>query len=135
MRLIAMPDRGGFRVVLTVRVDYFNLCRSFASLHDSLEADHSVLRLKRISDEGLESAVRKPLRMAGYADEESSGRSPGTSSATSATGPAISRWRKWRCGRSGAAAWLITARCCGPMSTWGASTAPWRKRPNSRAND
>jgi tetratricopeptide (TPR) repeat protein len=68
-QLTNMPIPGGFRVVLTVRVDYFNLCRSFEVLRSALESDYSALRLKRISDEGLEAAVCKPLRMAGYAND------------------------------------------------------------------
>jgi hypothetical protein len=56
-------------VVLTVRVDYFNLVRPFSALYDELQTNDRVLRLKRISDAGLEEAVRRPLTMAGFADE------------------------------------------------------------------
>jgi hypothetical protein len=66
--LAGLRGPGGFNVVLTVRVDYFNLCRPFAALYDTLHGDQCVLRLKRISDAGLEQAVRKPLNMAGFAD-------------------------------------------------------------------
>jgi hypothetical protein len=57
-----------------------------------------VLRLKRISDAGLEEAVRAPLRMAGFADESEQKASPPPCAAISAIAPAISRWRRWRYG-------------------------------------
>ena len=69
LNLVARRGPGGFRVVLTVRVDYFNLCRPFEALYNGLQSSDRVLRLKRISDAGLEEAVRTPLRMAGYRDE------------------------------------------------------------------
>ena len=69
LKLAAMQGRGGFRVVLTVRVDYFNLCRPYDALYGELQGKERVLRLKRISDAGLEKAVCAPLRMAGFADE------------------------------------------------------------------
>ncbi len=69
LKLAAMQGRGGFRVVLTVRVDYFNLCRPYDALYGELQGKERVLRLKRISDAGLEQAVCAPLRMAGFADE------------------------------------------------------------------
>lgn len=69
LKLVAMRSPGGFHVVLTVRVDYFNLCRPYEALYDALQMTERVLRLKRISDAGLEEAVRAPLRMAGFADE------------------------------------------------------------------
>ena len=56
-------------MVLTVRVDYFNLCRPYSALYNQLQSNDRVLRLKRISNEGLEEAVRKPLHMAGFVDE------------------------------------------------------------------
>ena len=68
LRLARMRGRGGFHVVLTVRVDYFNLCRPFEELYGALQGADNVLRLKRISDAGLEQAVRAPLRMAGHVD-------------------------------------------------------------------
>jgi tetratricopeptide (TPR) repeat protein len=69
LKLVAMRSPGGFHVVLTVRVDYFNLCRPYGALYAELQKSEQVLRLKRISDAGLEEAVREPLRMAGFADE------------------------------------------------------------------
>jgi predicted oxidoreductase (fatty acid repression mutant protein) len=69
LKLVRLPSPGGFYVVLTVRVDYFNLIRPFSALYDELQANNRVLRLKRISDAGLEEAVRRPLTMAGFADE------------------------------------------------------------------
>jgi hypothetical protein len=70
LKLATMRSPGGFHVVLTVRVDYFNLCRPYGALYDQLKDNDRVLRLKRISDDGLEEAVSKPLRMAGFTDEE-----------------------------------------------------------------
>ncbi|SEE86462.1 WD domain-containing protein, G-beta repeat-containing protein [Rhizobiales bacterium GAS191] len=69
LKLAAMRSPGGFHVVLTVRVDYFNLCRPYEALYRQLQDNDRVLRLKRISDAGLEEAVRVPLRMAGFTDE------------------------------------------------------------------
>src|SRR5262249_55243921 len=69
LKLVARRGPGGFRVVLTVRVDYFNLCRPYSALYNELQTNDRVLRLKRISDAGLEEAVRAPLSMAGHADE------------------------------------------------------------------
>jgi WD40 repeat protein len=69
LRLAALRGPGGFHVVLTIRVDYFNLCRPYGELYTELQGTERVLRLKRISDAGLEQAVRRPLRMAGFADE------------------------------------------------------------------
>ena len=69
LTLAAMRGRGGFHVVLTIRVDYFNLCRPYDALYHELQGNGRVLRLKRISDAGLEEAVQAPLRMAGFADE------------------------------------------------------------------
>ena len=62
----------GFRVLLTVRADYFNLCREFRALYDRLmeNGQESMLRLKRISDKGIEEAVMAPLRLAGQKDED-----------------------------------------------------------------
>ena len=69
LALAAIQGRGGFHVVLTIRVDYFNLCRPYDALYRELQCSGRVLRLKRISDAGLEEAVQAPLRMAGFADE------------------------------------------------------------------
>ena len=72
------------RVLLTVRADYFNLLSGVKNdagkpdrgvdgktLFERLNADsgEAILRLKRISDEGLRDAVCKPLRLAGERDE------------------------------------------------------------------
>ncbi len=69
LKLAEMPEPGSFRVVLTVRVDYFNLCRPYSGLYDALKKEGGVARLKRITDAGLQQAVREPLRMAGFPDE------------------------------------------------------------------
>ena len=69
LTLAAIRGGGGFHVVLTIRVDYFNLCRPYDALYRELQGSGRVLRLKRISDAGLEEAVQAPLRMAGFADE------------------------------------------------------------------
>jgi WD40 repeat protein len=60
----------GFRIVLTLRADHFNLCRPLSSLFDYLTHNNydPVLRLRRITDQGINEAVRKPLRLAGYTD-------------------------------------------------------------------
>ena len=54
---------GGFRIVLTLRADHFNLCRPLANLFAHLTRDNqdAVLRLGRITDAGIAEAVRKPL--------------------------------------------------------------------------
>ena len=70
LKLASMHSPGGFRVVLTVRVDYFNLCRPYDALYNELQQSGRILRLKSISDEGLEKAVLKPLRLAGYSDDK-----------------------------------------------------------------
>ncbi|MGD9916013.1 MAG: TIR domain-containing protein [Rhizobiaceae bacterium] len=76
MQLSALREPGGFRILLTVRADYFNLCKPFADLYARLAAaaDPATLRLKRISDEGLMEAVRKPLELAGYRKAEDTDR-------------------------------------------------------------
>src|SRR5262249_28292615 len=58
----------GFRTVLTLRADHFNLCRPLSSLFDYLTHNNydPVLRLQRITDKGITEAVRKPLHLAGY---------------------------------------------------------------------
>jgi WD40 repeat protein len=68
--LMALAASGGFRIVLTLRVDHFNLCRPLANLFEHLTRDHydAVLRLGRISDAGIAEAVREPLALAGHAD-------------------------------------------------------------------
>ena len=72
------------RILLTVRADYFNLVSDVKdaagqavrgadskTLFERLNAEggDAILRLKRISDEGLSDAVCKPLRLAGESDE------------------------------------------------------------------
>jgi len=68
--LMALEAIGGFRIVLTLRADHFNLCRSFAKLFEHLTRDNhaAVLRLRRITDAGLIEAVRGPLKLAGHTD-------------------------------------------------------------------
>jgi WD40 repeat protein len=68
--LAALAGRPDFRVLLTVRQDYFNLTQRFEALYEKLVADDqvSILRLKRITDEGLGEIIRRPLAMAGYPD-------------------------------------------------------------------
>jgi hypothetical protein len=58
----------GFRIVLTLRADHFNLCRPLSSLFDYLTHNNydPVLRLRRITDKGITDAIRKPLHLAGY---------------------------------------------------------------------
>ncbi len=72
------------RILLTIRADYFNLLSDIKdvdgqavrdghgrTLFERLGADNgeAILRLKRISDDGLSEAVCKPLRLAGEKDE------------------------------------------------------------------
>ena len=68
--LMTLAAAGGFRIVLTLRADYFNLCRPLANLFEHLTRDgyDAVLRLGRITDQGITEAVRKPLRLAGHTD-------------------------------------------------------------------
>jgi len=68
--LMALAARGGFRIVLTLRADHFNLCRPLAKLFEHLTRDNydAVLRLGRITDAGIAEAVRKPLALAGNTD-------------------------------------------------------------------
>jgi hypothetical protein len=68
--LMALAAGGGFRIVLTVRADHFNLCRPLANLFEHLTRDNhdAVLRLRRITDAGIAEAVRKPLALAGHTD-------------------------------------------------------------------
>jgi WD40 repeat protein len=68
--LMALAAGGGFRVVLTLRADHFNLCRPLANLFELLTRDKqdAVLRLRRITDAGIAEAVRKPLALAGHTD-------------------------------------------------------------------
>jgi WD40 repeat protein len=68
--LMALKAAGGFRIVLTLRADHFNLCRPFSELFEHLTRNghEAVLRLRRITDKGIEEAVRNPLRLAGHTD-------------------------------------------------------------------
>jgi WD40 repeat protein len=68
--LMALAAGGGFRIVLTLRADHFNLCRPLAGLFERLTRDNhnAVLRLGRITDLGIAEAVRKPLALAGHGD-------------------------------------------------------------------
>ena len=68
--LMALAAAGGFRIVLTLRADHFNLCRPLANLFEHLTRDNhdAVLRLRRITDAGIAEAVRKPLALAGHTD-------------------------------------------------------------------
>src|SRR6266567_3080347 len=68
--LLALAAAAGFRIVLTLRADHFNLCRPLAKLYEHLTRDgyDAVLRLRRITDAGIAEAVRNPLRLAGHTD-------------------------------------------------------------------
>ena len=68
--LMALAAGGGFRIVLTLRADHFNLCRPFSNLFEHVTRDghDAVLRLRRITDKGIIEAVRYPLRLAGHTD-------------------------------------------------------------------
>lgn len=69
--LMKLGAAGNFRIVLTLRADYFNLCRPLASLFEHLTRNDydAVLRLRRITDQGITEAVHNPLRLAGNTDE------------------------------------------------------------------
>jgi WD40 repeat protein len=68
--LMALAAGGGFRIVLTLRADHFNLCRPLANLFEHLTRDNqdAVLRPRRMTDAGIAEAVRKPLALAGHTD-------------------------------------------------------------------
>jgi hypothetical protein len=70
--LDALSERQDFRVLITIRQDYFNLTQRFERLYSKLiaEGQASVLRLKRISDVGLREIVCRPLGMAGYRPDD-----------------------------------------------------------------
>jgi hypothetical protein len=61
----------GFRILLTLRADYFNFDDSLQLLRSRLWADHqgAVFRLKRMSGEALAETAREPLALAGFMDE------------------------------------------------------------------
>lgn len=60
----------GFRILLTLRADYFNLDDSLKQLRSRLWADgqDAVFRLKRMSDEALAETAREPLTLVGFND-------------------------------------------------------------------
>jgi Novel STAND NTPase 1 len=68
--LMALATAGGFRIVLPLRADHFNLTRPLANLFEHLTRDNqdAVLRLGRITDAGTAEAVRKPRALAGQTD-------------------------------------------------------------------
>jgi WD40 repeat protein len=68
--LMTLAAGGGFRIVLTLRADHFNLCRPLTDLFGHLTDDNhaAVLRLRRITDAGIADAVRKPLALSGHTD-------------------------------------------------------------------
>lgn len=68
--LMKLAAAGGFRIVLTLRADYFNLCRPLSNLFEHLSKNNQdcIVRLRRITDQGIDEAVRKPLRLAGHTD-------------------------------------------------------------------
>jgi WD40 repeat protein len=68
--LMALEAAGGFRIVLTLRADHFNLCRPYSKLFEHLTRNghEAVLRLRRITDKGIDEAVRNPLRLGGHTD-------------------------------------------------------------------
>src|SRR5258707_86887 len=68
--LMALEAARDFRIVLTLRADHFNLCRPFSKLFEHLtrNSHEAVLRLRRITDQGIIEAVRNPLRLAGHTD-------------------------------------------------------------------
>ncbi|MFB9982644.1 TIR domain-containing protein [Mesorhizobium kowhaii] len=56
----------GFRVVLTIRNDYFNLCSGHAALFALLQTEAAQFRLKQVTPEGLKAIVSEPLKLAGH---------------------------------------------------------------------
>jgi hypothetical protein len=64
-------DHFGFRILLTLRADYFNLDDPLKQLRSRLWADgkDAVFRLKRMSDEALAETVRDPLALVGFKDQ------------------------------------------------------------------
>jgi hypothetical protein len=61
----------GFRILLTLRADYFNLDDSLVNLRTRLWADgqDAVFGLKRMSPEALAETAREPLALAGFKDQ------------------------------------------------------------------
>jgi WD40 repeat protein len=70
LSLIAPGAVLGFRVVLTIRSDYFNLCSTHPALFDLLKQDKAYFRLKQLTAEGLAAIVHQPLLMAGQKDRD-----------------------------------------------------------------
>jgi WD40 repeat protein len=68
LSLVAPTGVLGFRVVLTIRSDYFNLCSTHPALFDLLNQDNVNFRLKQITPEGLAAIIYEPLLMAGHKD-------------------------------------------------------------------
>ena len=58
-----------FRVGLTIRSDYFNLCSMHPALFALLKQDTVTFRVKQITQEGLAAIVREPLLLAGHKDK------------------------------------------------------------------
>jgi hypothetical protein len=60
-----------FRILLTLRADYFNLDDSLQQLRSRLWADglDAVFRLRRMSDEDLAETAREPLALVGFVDQ------------------------------------------------------------------
>jgi hypothetical protein len=61
----------GFRILLTLRADYFNFDDSLQQLRSRLWADgqDAVFRLKRMSDQALAETAREPLGLVGFKDQ------------------------------------------------------------------
>jgi hypothetical protein len=61
----------GFRILLTLRADYFNFDDSLQQLRSRLWADgqDAVFRLKRMSDQSLAETTRGPLALVGFPDQ------------------------------------------------------------------
>jgi len=59
-----------FRILLTLRADYFNFDDSLATLRSRLWANHqdAVFRLRRMSDSALAETARAPLALVGFKD-------------------------------------------------------------------
>ncbi len=71
MALVDPHAQRRFRIVLTMRADYANLLKRFPALHEALCVSNGAptLRLKGISDQGLEQVVKRPLAMGGVAPQ------------------------------------------------------------------
>ncbi|MGH6812924.1 MAG: toll/interleukin-1 receptor domain-containing protein, partial [Methylocella sp.] len=61
----------GFRILLTLRADYFNFDDSLQQLRSRLWADgqDAVFRLRRMSDQALAETAREPLALVGFRDQ------------------------------------------------------------------